>query len=75
MDTAKSERKKAFEKCVYTSRVIKESLNNLETQVKSELALMHRINLIQINSNLFKTGLDSITKNNKAIHKLRDFLK
>lgn len=46
-------------------------MNRLETQIKSELSLMHKANLIRVNPELFNDVLASITQSNKTICKLR----
>jgi vacuolar-type H+-ATPase subunit E/Vma4 len=75
MNTTKSIRKTALENCQSSSWMMEESLNRLETQIKSELSLMHKANLIRVNPELFKDVLDSITQSNKTICKLRNIYK
>jgi hypothetical protein len=75
MNTTTSTRKTALENCQSSSWMIEESLNCLETQIKSELSLIYRANLIRVNPDLFNDVLASITQSNKTICKLLNICK
>jgi hypothetical protein len=65
---------KVDEEYFSSKELIKESLNNLTSCIKSELSAMNRMDLIHKNPGMFKEVLDSITENNKEILKFIDFL-